>query len=243
MNFQGKTVAITGGASGIGLAAVEGFSAAGAKVIFGDINVAAGEKAAAEHKATFVPLDVTDAASVMRFRDAVYAQHDALDVLVNVAGWSKVEPFINTTPELWDKLIDLNYTGVLRVVHAFLPKLIARGESKIVNVASDAGRAGSGGEAVYAGTKGGVIAFTKSLARETARYRLNVNCVCPGPTDTPLLMSTPEKQREALMRIIPFRRFAKPSEVADAVLFFASERASYLTGQVLSVSGGLTMQD
>lgn len=243
MKFNGKTVALTGGASGIGLAAVEAFTAAGAKVIFGDINVAAGEKAASDLKATFVPLDVTDATSVLKFRDAAYAQADNVDVLVNVAGWSKVEPFVNTTPDLWDKLIDLNYTGTLRVVHAFLPKMIARAEGKIVNVASDAGRAGSGGEAVYAGTKGGVIAFTKSLARETARYKLNVNCVCPGPTDTPLLMSTPEKQREALIRAIPFRRFAKPSEVADAIVFFASDRASYLTGQVLSVSGGLTMQD
>lgn len=243
MNFKGKTIALTGGASGIGLAAVEGFAAAGANVIFGDINVAAGEKAASANQALFVPLDVTDPASVLKFRDAAYAHADNIDVLVNVAGWSKVESFVNTTPDLWDKLIDLNYTGVLRVVHAFLPKMITRAEGKIVNVASDAGRAGSGGEAVYAGTKGGVIAFTKSLARETARYKLNVNCVCPGPTDTPLLMSTPEKQREALMRIIPFRRFAKPSEVADAILFFASARASYLTGQVLSVSGGLTMQD
>ncbi|MBM3344476.1 MAG: SDR family oxidoreductase [Betaproteobacteria bacterium] len=243
MNFNGKTVALTGGASGIGLAAVEAFSKAGAKVIFGDINVAAGEKAASANNAVFVPLDVTDPAAVLKFRDAAYGEADTIDVVVNVAGWSKVEPFVNTTPDLWDKLIDLNYTGTLRVVHAFLPKMIARAEGKIVNVASDAGRAGSGGEAVYAGTKGGVIAFTKSLARETARYKLNINCVCPGPTDTPLLMSTPEKQREALMRIIPFRRFAKPSEVADAILFFASDRASHLTGQVLSVSGGLTMQD
>lgn len=243
MKFNGKTVALTGGASGIGLAAVEAFTTAGAKVIFGDINVAAGEKAAADLKANFVPLDVTDPSSVLKFRDAAYAQFDNIDVLVNVAGWSKVEHFVNTTSDLWDKLIDLNYTGTLRVVHAFLPKMIARAEGKIVNVASDAGRAGSGGEAVYAGTKGGVIAFTKSLARETARYKLNINCVCPGPTDTPLLMSTPEKQREALIRAIPFRRFAKPSEVADAIVFFASDRASYLTGQVLSVSGGLTMQD
>ena len=248
MKLNGKTAAITGAASGIGLAAAQAFAAAGAAVVLGDINVAAGELAAshlkaAGHNATFVALDVTDEAAVARFRDAVYAQADALDILVNVAGWSKVEPFINTTPELWQKLIDLNYTGTLRVTHAFLPGMIARAAGKIVNVSSDAGRAGSGGEAVYAGTKGAVISFTKSLARETARYKLNVNCVCPGPTDTPLLASIPEKQREALMRAIPFRRFAKPAEVADAILFFASDRASYLTGQVLSVSGGLTMVD
>ncbi len=248
MKLNGKTAVVTGGASGIGLATAQTLAAAGAAVIIGDINTTAGEQAAhqlkaAGHTASFVPLDVTSDAAVARFRDAAYASADNVDVLVNVAGWSKIEAFVNTTPDLWQKLIDLNYTGTLRVVHVFLPKMIARAEGKIVNVASDAGRAGSGGEAVYAGSKGAVIAFTKSLARETARYKLNVNCVCPGPTDTPLLASIPDKQREALMRAIPFRRFAQPSDVADAILFFASDRASYLTGQVLSVSGGLTMQD
>jgi len=244
MKLNGKTAVITGAASGIGLATAQTLAAAGATVVLGDINIAGGEQAvsqlkAAGHNATFMPLDVTDDAAVARFRIAA----GEVDVLVNVAGWSKIEPFVNTTPDLWQKLIDLNYTGTLRVVHAFLPQMIARASGKIVNVASDAGRAGSGGEAVYAGSKGAVIAFTKSLARETARYKLNVNCVCPGPTETPLLASIPDKQREALMRAIPFRRFAQPSDVADAILFFASDRASYLTGQVLSVSGGLTMQD
>jgi len=248
MKLNGKTAVITGAASGIGLATAQALAAAGASVVLGDINIAGGEQAASQlkaagHNAAFVPLDVTDEAAVARFRDAAYARADNVDVLVNVAGWSKVEAFVNTTPDLWQKLIDLNYTGTLRITHAFLPKMIARAAGKIVLVSSDAGRAGSGGEAVYAGSKGAVIAFTKSLARETARYKLNVNCVCPGPTDTPLLMSTPEKQRDALMRAIPFRRFAQPSEVADAILFFASDRASYLTGQVLSVSGGLTMVD
>ena len=248
MKLNGKTAVITGAASGIGLATAQAFAAAGASVVLGDINIAGGEQAASQlkaagHDAVFVPLDVTDDAAIARFREAVYARADALDILVNVAGWSKVEAFVNTTPDLWQKLIDLNYTGTLRVTHAFLPKMIARAAGKIVLVASDAGRAGSGGEAVYAGSKGAVIAFTKSLARETARYKINVNCVCPGPTDTPLLASTPEKQRDALIRAIPFRRFAKPSEVADAILFFDSDRSSYLTGQVLSVSGGLTMVD
>jgi len=248
MKLNGKTAVITGAASGIGLATAQALAAAGASVVLGDINIAGGEQAASQlkaagHNAAFFPLDVTDEAAVARFRDAAYAHADNVDVLINVAGWSKVEAFVNTTPDLWQKLIDLNYTGTLRITHAFLPKMIARAAGKIVLVSSDAGRAGSGGEAVYAGSKGAVIAFTKSLARETARYKLNVNCVCPGPTDTPLLMSTPEKQRDALMRAIPFRRFAQPSEVADAILFFASDRASYLTGQVLSVSGGLTMVD
>jgi 2-hydroxycyclohexanecarboxyl-CoA dehydrogenase len=244
MKLNGKTAVITGAASGIGLAAAQTLAAAGASVVLGDINIAGGEQAASQlqaagYNATFMPLDITDDAAITRFRDAIATP----DILVNVAGWSKIEAFVNTTPDLWQKLIDLNYTGLLRVTHAFLPQMIARASGKIVNVASDAGRAGSGGEAVYAGAKGAVIAFTKSLARETARYKLNVNCVCPGPTDTPLLASIPDKQREALMRAIPFRRFAQPSDVADAILFFASDRASYLTGQVLSVSGGLTMQD
>ena len=248
MKLNGKTAVVTGAASGIGLATAQAIAAAGASVVLGDINTAGGEQAASQlkaagHDAEFVPLDITDDAAIARFRDAVYARAGTLDILVNVAGWSKIEAFVNTTPDLWQKLIDLNYMGTLRVTHAFLPQMIARAAGKIVNVASDAGRVGSGGEAVYAGSKGAVIAFTKSLARETARYKLNVNCVCPGPTDTPLLASIPEKQRDALMRAIPFRRFAQPSEVADAILFFASDRTSYLTGQVLSVSGGLTMAD
>lgn len=247
MEFDGKMVLVTGGASGIGLATVEGLVHAGATVYVGDINEAAGRSAVAAMagpgKAHFLRLDVTDESSV---RAAVQSVRDAnrpLDILINAAGWSKVERFSNTDPELWRRLIDLNYVGTLNMTHAFLTDLTARPGARIVNVASDAGRVGSGNEAVYSGAKGAVIAFTKALARETARFGTHVNCVCPGPTDTPLLASIPEKQREALMRAIPFRRFAKSSEVANAVLFFASARAEYITGQVLSVSGGLTMAD
>jgi len=247
MEFAGKVALVTGGASGIGHATAVALAQGGATVYIGDINEDAGRAAAQqlarEGTATFVRLDVTSEASVAETRRTIQAQHEALDILVNVAGWSKVERFVDTTPDLWRRLIELNYVGTLNVTHAFLPQMIERSRGKIVHVASDAGRVGSGGEAVYSGTKGAVIAFTKALARETARFTLNVNCVCPGPTDTPLLASIPEKQREALMRAIPFRRFAKPSEVADAILFFASSKADYLTGQVLSVSGGLTMAD
>ena len=150
-------------------------------------------------------------------------------------------PFWEGTPELWDKLIALNFVGPMRLAKALLPAMMQRGSGKIVNIASDAGRVGSLGETVYSGAKGGLIAFTKSLARETARYQINVNCVCPGPTDTPLMAAVPDKVKEALTKAIPFRRLGKPEEVADAVLFFASDRAGYITGQVLSVSGGLTM--
>lgn len=247
MEFAGKVALVTGAASGIGLAIATGFAQGGATVYLGDINEQNGRAAAqdltGDASATFVHLDVTSAESVASIKSLIGEQHGALDILVNAAGWSKVERFVDTTPELWQRLVDLNYMGVVRVTHAFLPAMLERGHGKIVQVSSDAARAGSGGEAVYSGAKGAVVSFTKALARETARFSLNVNCVCPGPTDTPLLASIPEKQREALMRAIPFRRFAKPSEVADAVLFFASGKADYLTGQVLSVSGGLTMVD
>jgi 2-hydroxycyclohexanecarboxyl-CoA dehydrogenase len=247
MEFSGKAALVTGGASGIGQATVAALVQGGATVYVGDINEEAGratvKNSAGPGTATFVRLDVTSEESVAAARSMIHGKHGALDILVNAAGWSKIERFVDTTPELWQRLIELNYVGTLKVTHAFLPAMIERNRGKIVHVASDAGRAGSGGEAVYSGAKGAVIAFTKALARETARFTLNVNCVCPGPTDTPLLASIPEKQREALMRAIPFRRFAKPSEVAVAILFFASSKADYLTGQVLSVSGGLTMLD
>jgi 2-hydroxycyclohexanecarboxyl-CoA dehydrogenase len=139
-----------------------------------------------------------------------------------------------------DRIIAINLGGPVHLTQALLPPMIAAGKGKIVNIASDAGRVGSGGETVYAAAKGGVIAFTKSLAREVARYSINVNCVCPGPTDTPMLATRGEKLREAFLKAIPFHRFAKPEEIADAILFFASDRSNYVTGQVLSVSGGLT---
>ena len=247
MEFDGKIVVVTGGASGIGLATVQALVREGATVYVGDINEEAGRKAVAAlqgpGKARFLRLDVTEPDSVRATVDTVLGAHSRLDVLISAAGWSKVERFADTTPDLWRRLIDLNYVGTLNVTHAFLSTLTAEPHRKIVNVSSDAGRVGSGNEAVYSGAKGAVVAFTKALARETARYGTNVNCVCPGPTDTPLLASIPEKQREALLRAIPFRRFGKPEEVAEAVLFFASRRSDYITGQVLSVSGGLTMVD
>ena len=153
------------------------------------------------------------------------AKFGAVDILVNGAGWGKTHPFWEGTPEMWERVIALNFVGPMRLAKALLPAMIERGSGKIVNVASDAGRVGSLGETVYAGAKGGLIAFTKSLARETARYNINVNCVCPGPTETPLLFAVPEKHLEAFKKAIPFRRFGKPAEVADAVVFFASDRS------------------
>lgn len=246
MKFNGKTAIVTGAASGIGLATAEAFAEAGARVFLADIAREKGAAAAAAIRAKgqgaeYVPLDVTDDASIAACAEAVQGRIGAVDIIVNGAGWGKVTPFWETTPEFWSKVIELNFVGPMKVVKAFLPKMMERKSGKIVNISSDAGRVGSLGETIYSGAKGGLLAFTKSLARETAQYNINVNCICPGPTDTPLLSAVPEKHLEAFKRAIPFRRFAKPQEVADAILFFASSRSDYITGQVLSVSGGLTM--
>jgi 2-hydroxycyclohexanecarboxyl-CoA dehydrogenase len=161
--------------------------------------------------------------------------------LINAAGWDRLEPFIENSFEFMEQIVRLNLLGPVKLTREILPAMVEVGEGKIVNLGSDAGRVGSTGETVYAGAKGGIVAFTKSLAREVARYRINVNCVCPGPTDTPLFRGLPEKMRHSLERAIPFRRLATPEEIADAVVFFASAGSNFITGQVLSVSGGLTM--
>jgi 2-hydroxycyclohexanecarboxyl-CoA dehydrogenase len=167
-----------------------------------------------------------------------------IDVLVNNAGWDKVQPFLESNESDWDKVIAINLYGTLHCCKAVLPAMVAQGYGKVVNIGSDAGRVGSSGEAVYSAAKGGIIAFTKTLARELARYKINVNCVCPGPADTPLFAeigAENPKLREALQKAIPFRRLARPEDLANAVAFLASDEAEYITGQTLSVSGGLTM--
>jgi len=246
MEFEHKTAVVTGAGSGIGRATAQALAREGAQVIVADIDGASGEASAAAlraqgHRATFMRVDMTDAASIEAFAAAAQAQCGPIDVLVNAAGWGRNAPFVEGTPDFWNKLVALNFVGPMTLAKALLPAMIERASGKIVNIASDAGRVGSLGETVYSGAKGGLIAFTKSLARETARYRINVNCVCPGPTDTPLMAAVPDKVKDALIKAIPFRRLGKAEEVADAVLFFASDRAAYITGQVLSVSGGLTM--
>jgi 2-hydroxycyclohexanecarboxyl-CoA dehydrogenase len=246
MDFTDKVVVVTGGASGINRAAADAFAAGGATVCIGDIAREPGEAVAAGirargQKADYFELDLTDAASIKRFAAAVLERFGRVDVLVNGAGWGKTTPFLETDDAFWDKVISLNFVGPMRLTRLLLPQMLERRAGKIVNVSSDAGRVGSLGETVYSGAKAGLIGFTKGLAREAARCNVNVNCVCPGPTDTPLLSAVPDKYREAFVKAIPMRRFGKPTEVADAILFFASAHADYVTGQVLSVSGGLTM--
>ncbi|MCC7060028.1 MAG: SDR family oxidoreductase [Burkholderiaceae bacterium] len=246
MKLDGKTAVVSGGASGIGRAVARTLAQAGARVVIGDIDERGGEAAAQEVRAAgqdarALRLDVTDLDSIAAFRDQVLGNGGQVDIIANVAGWGRIEPFMQNTPEFWRKVVDLNLLGPVALTHALLGPMIERQSGKVVVVASDAGRVGSMGETVYSGAKGGAIAFTKSLAREVARYQINVNCVCPGPTDTPLLRAVPEKHQEAFVRVTPMKRLARPEEIADAVLFFASDRAAFITGQVISVSGGLTM--
>jgi 2-hydroxycyclohexanecarboxyl-CoA dehydrogenase len=244
-SLAGKTAVVTGAASGIGKATAIQLARAGARVIVADINEQGGaavesEAKAAGLKAQFLRLDITDPASIEQFGDSAL-KGGRVDILVNGAGWGKTEAFVQNSPEFWDKVMSINLMGPIRLTRKLLPPMFEGGYGKIVNVASDAGRVGSLGETVYSAAKGGLIAFTKGLAREGARYNVTVNCVCPGPTDTPLFQAVPDKFKDAFIRAIPFRRLAKPEEVADAIVFFATPASDYVTGQVLSVSGGLTM--
>lgn len=243
MNLTDKIAVVTGAGSGIGRATATALSEAGATVVVTDVNEAGG-RATAEmigDSARFVPLDVTDRGACGAVAADLEGEFGRVDVVVNAAGWDLIQPFVDNTADYMDMIVELNLKGPINVCKSMIPALTASGSGRIVNVASDAGRVGSTGETVYAGAKGGVIAFTKSLAREMARHQIRVNCVCPGPTDTPLFAQQPEKMRLALERAIPMRRVANPSEIADAIVFFSSDRSSFITGQVLSVSGGLTM--
>ena len=249
MEMQGRAVIVTGGASGIGKATALLLAREGGRVVVGDVDEAGGRAAAAAAvteglAVEFLPLDLTQLDGIGEFVAAALQRLGGrLDGLVNGAGWDRIQPFMENPPEMWERLIAINLLGAVRLTRALLPPMIEARAGKIVNIASDAGRVGSTGETVYAAAKGGLIAFTKSLAREMARYQINVNCVCPGPTDTPLFQVQPERMREALTRAIPFRRIAQPEEIAEAVMFFLGRRTDYITGQVLSVSGGLTMVD
>src|SRR5579875_1043612 len=238
-----KIAIVTGAGRGIGKAVAGKLAAEGAAVVVTDLDEAsAKETAAGLPGAVSIRADVTDRRSVQAMADRVARQFGRIDVLVNNAGWDKARPFLDSDPADWDRAIAVNLYGVLHACKAVLPIMAARGGGAVVNLGSDAGRVGSSGEAVYSAAKGGVIAFTKSLAREMARHQVRVNCVCPGPTDTPLFASFAGPDlRQALIKAIPFRRLGQPADVANVVAFLASDEASFVTGQTVSVSGGLTM--
>jgi 2-hydroxycyclohexanecarboxyl-CoA dehydrogenase len=245
MKFENKVVVVTGGASGIGRATVMAFAREGATVVCADVNAEKGEEVKrdavrANLAVDFVQIDMSSPESIHAAAGEILARYPRVDILVNGAGWGDIQPYMQNSPDFIERVIAINLAGPAHLTQALLPPMIAANGGKIVNIASDAGRVGSSGETVYAGAKGGLIAFTKSLAREVARYSINVNCVCPGPTDTPMLATRSAKLREAFLKAIPFRRFAKPEEIADAVVYFASPQSDYVTGQVMSVSGGLT---
>jgi 2-hydroxycyclohexanecarboxyl-CoA dehydrogenase len=248
--LAGRVAIVTGAAQGIGRAIAARLAAEGAAVAIADIqaeraNETAKEIASATNaRAIAVTLDVTSLEQAIAAADRVENELGPIDILVNNAGWDRVEPFVESTPETWEKIIAINYRGLLNCCKAVAPRMQARGGGKIVSIASDAGRVGSTGEAVYAGCKAAIIGFSKTLARELARDRINVNVVCPGPTETALLrdaMAGREKLIESMKRGIPLGRLGQPDDLAGAVAFFASSDADYVTGQVLSVSGGLTM--
>jgi 2-hydroxycyclohexanecarboxyl-CoA dehydrogenase len=250
--LEGKTVVVTGGGGGIGGAACRRLAAAGARVAVLDLDSGAAERVAAEiaaggGTARAFACDITDYEGVRRTIADVEAALGPIGVLVNNAGWDVFCPFVESEPKDWERLISINLVGALNLHHVVLPGMMARKAGRIVNVASDAARVGSSGEAVYAACKAGLVALSKTLAREHARHGVTVNVVCPGPTATNLFegykqgAGNPEKLEEAFRRAIPLGRIGRPEDLPGAILFFASDDAAYITGQVLSVSGGLTM--
>ena len=250
--LNGKVAIITGGGGGIGGATARRFAREGALVAVFDRNLAAAEKVAADiqqagGRALALACDITVRAQIDAAVAQVSAAFGPIDILVNNAGWDVFMPFTKTQPAQWDQLIAINLTGALHMHHAVLPGMVERRRGRIVNVASDAARVGSSGEAVYAACKGGLVSFSKTLAREHARHNITVNVVCPGPTDTALFddykqgAGSPDKLEEAFRRAIPMGRIGQPDDLPGALLFFASDDAAFVTGQVLSVSGGLTM--
>ena len=250
--LDGQVVVVTGGGGGIGGATCRRFAKEGAKVAVFDMNLAAAQKVADEivaagGQASAFQCDITDRAAVDAAVAATESQLGPIGVLVNNAGWDVFKPFVKTVPAEWDKLIAINLTGALHMHHAVLPGMVARNYGRIVNIASDAARGGSSGEAVYSACKGGLVALSKTLAREHARHNITVNVVCPGPTDTALLAGVaegardPAKLLEAFRSAIPLGRLGQPDDLASTIAFFGSDDAAFITGQVISVSGGLTM--
>jgi len=250
--LDGKVILVTGGGGAIGRAICTRFGAEGARVAVTDLDAAAAEASAAAIReaggdARGWALDISDQQAVGNVVAAIEADYGPVEVLVNNAGWDRVGNFLDTDHALWEKIVAVNLWGPLHMPHAVVSRMVGRGRGRVVNIASDAARVGSSGEAVYAGCKGGVVAFSKALAREVAAQRICINVVCPGPTDTPLLHSFAGEGEdgrriyEGLKRAIPFRRLGEPGDIAGLVAFLGSDDAGFITGQVVSVSGGLTM--
>jgi 2-hydroxycyclohexanecarboxyl-CoA dehydrogenase len=251
--MSNRVALVTGGAQGIGAGIAQTLGEQQFRVGIADLNLhlaraTAESITAAGGRAVAVQADITDTASVQAAVKTLTEELGPVEVVVNNAGWDDFMPFLDTDEEFWDRILDINFKGALRIIRATVPGMIERGFGRVVNVGSDAGRVGSSLEAVYSGAKGGIIAFTKTLAREVATRGVTVNTVCPGPTDTPALRTfadnsgqDAEKVLSGMVRAVPMRRLATPADVAAAVAFFASDAAGYITGQTLSVSGGLTM--
>jgi 2-hydroxycyclohexanecarboxyl-CoA dehydrogenase len=240
--LAGNTVLVTGGGGAIGAAICRRFAEAGALLLVCDKNPASAERVAAEVRGTALVFDISD------YEEALKAIAQApVDVLVNNAGWDRFQNFLDTRPQEWETLLDINLRGPLNMHHIVVPGMVKRGRGRVINIASDAARVGSSGESVYSACKGGIIAFSKTLAREVARQGITVNVVCPGPTDTPILRGflgegeDGKKVYDALVRAIPMKRVGQPEDIPGIVAFLASEEAAFITGQVISVSGGLTM--
>ncbi len=252
MKLRGQTALVTGAGRGIGRAIALALAREGAQVAVLDILGEEAERVRGEietlgAKGLALPVDLTRRDQVERAVEQTLARFGQLDVVVNNAGWDRMEMFLESDEPTWDRIIAINFKAVLYVCKAALPHMAQRNSGRVISIASDAGRVGSMGEAVYAGTKGAIIAFSKTLAREMARHRITVNVVCPGLTETPLLQGIraqsprTEKIIDAVTRAIPLGRVGAPEDVAEAVVFLASPAAGYITGQTLSVSGGLTM--
>jgi 2-hydroxycyclohexanecarboxyl-CoA dehydrogenase len=250
--LSGKVALVTGAGRGIGLSIAQTLARQGASVVLTDLD----ERAVSEEakrieeggpKALGLPMDVTDLQAVRAAGERVEKAFGDLDILVNNAGFDRILPFLETGPDFWEKIIQVNFKGLLHCAHVFLPQMVKKNKGKLIAISADAARVGSTGESVYAGAKAGVIAFCKTRAREHARNNIQVNVVCPGPTETQLIDDMAKESEMAkkvfssMERIIPLRRMARPQDIANAVAFFASSEADYITGQVLSVSGGLTM--